>query len=331
MPDRSNQKQLRAVVIGLGQVGSRFDEEPGRKSPWSHVGAYLHLAERYRLVGAAEISRDNAAAFSRRCPDIPVYGSVAELIEAVRPQVASIATPAEAHAEALAALLQCDALRLVWCEKPLSHDFAVARQMVESCAARGVRLMVSYNRHWSPLWRRARALIGQGSLGKIRSVRVAMPNRILSVGSHCVDLLMMLAGDIEQIASVALPALDEEGEAAITAALRFRSGAGGVMQVTGRKSQLVVEAEIFGDDGRMWVREDRGSIMIEPFAPSVHYAGYRQLGAGREEIIPDDISAFVAMAENAADAITAGRDLECDGAHALEVQRILGLLTTECR
>ena len=76
----SGQERLRAVVIGLGQVGSRFDEEPGRKLPWSHVGAYLHLADRYSLAGAVEISHHNKVAFGKRCPDVPVYDSVAERV-----------------------------------------------------------------------------------------------------------------------------------------------------------------------------------------------------------------------------------------------------------
>src|SRR5262249_55442136 len=159
--------------------------------------------------------------------------------------------------EVLETLLACGGLRLVWCEKPLSHEFDAARRMAESCAARGVKLMVSYNRYWSPLWRQARDIASGGELGTIRSIRVTMPNRILSIGSHATGLLVMLGGAIETVAPLSLPALYEEGEPAITAALRFQSGAGGILQVTGLKSQLVVEAEVFGDDGRMRVREDR--------------------------------------------------------------------------
>lgn len=327
MSSARREERLRAAVVGLGQVGSRFDEEPGRTVPWSHVGAYLHLADRYRLVGAVDIAATNVAAFRTRCPDVPVYPDIAALLETARPQIASICTPPETHADVLAALLDATDIGLVWCEKPLSHDLALARRMVASCAERGVALMVSLNRHWLPLWRRARAVVAEGTLGTIRSVRVAMPNRILSIGSHCVDLALMLGGPVAAAAAIELPALEETGEKAVAAALRFRSGAGGLIQVTGLKRQLVVEAEVIGDDGRLRVCEDRNSIVTELFRPSDRYQGYRQLGPPHEEIVSDDVSAFVAMAENAADALTDRRTLECDGAHALEVQRVLALLT----
>src|SRR5437762_13058932 len=89
--------QLRAVIVGLGQAGSRFDEEPGRTSVWSHAGAYLHLAKRFELCAAAEPSPLNAEAFAARCPQIPIVSNVHELVERHRPEIASICTPARSE------------------------------------------------------------------------------------------------------------------------------------------------------------------------------------------------------------------------------------------
>ncbi len=89
----------------------------------------------------------------------------------------------------------------------------------------------------------------------------------------------------------------------------------------------MVEAEAIGDIGRLYAREDHGTVTIECFEPSQAYAGYRQLGAPRVEQTNDTtFSAFVAMAENAVSTITRDAALACDGAHALEVQRVLELM-----
>jgi predicted dehydrogenase len=320
-------QRLRAVVVGLGQVGSRFDEEPGRTTVWSHVGAYLRLAERFALCGGADVSPAGLAAFRVRCPDVPACATIDELIR-LRPQVASVCTPAESHALVVSQLLTCPDLRLIWCEKPLAIELAEARRLIEACRVRNVLLMVSFNRHWLPLWRRVKELIDQGAVGTVRSLRVAMPNRLYSVGSHSVDLALMLGGPVEDVAALELPALAEGGEPAVTAVLRHRSGAAGIVQVTGLKPQLVVEAEVLGDDGRLWAREDEGRIVIERFTASPHYAGYRQLAGRSEETVESlaTFSPFVAMAENAADALARGVPLACDGDHAVEVQRILDLM-----
>jgi predicted dehydrogenase len=325
-------QRLRAVVVGLGQAGSRFDEEPGRTAIWSHVGAYLHLAARFELCGGADVAPASLAAFRARCPDLPACETVDELIR-LRPQVASVCTPADSHAAVVSRLLACPDLRLIWCEKPLALELAEARRLVEACRARNVLLMTSFNRHWLPLWRRVRAMIDEGAVGAVRSLRVAMPNRFYSVGSHAVDLALMLGGPVDEIAALELPALTEGEEPAVTAVLRHRSGAAGIVQVTGFKPQLIVEAEVIGDDGRLWAREDSGRIVIERFAASPRYAGYRQLDRTTEETAEslDTFSPFVAMAENAADAVTCGVPLACDGDHALEVQRVLDLMTQATR
>jgi predicted dehydrogenase len=193
--------------------------------------------------------------------------------------------------------------------------------------------MVSYNRHWLPLWQRVRALIEGGTIGDVRSIRVALPNRLFTIGSHAVDLALMLGGPVDAVAALSLPALAEAGEPAVAALLRYRSGAGGLVQVTGMKAQLIVEAEILGDGGRLRVREDTSAIAIERFAPSLHYAGYRELGAPATETLasPADFSPFVAMADNAARAVTNGVPLECDGGHALDVQRVLEFMAATAR
>lgn len=326
-PAVTAESRLRAAVIGLGQAGSRFDEEPGRKVVWSHVGAYLALADRVAIAGAVEIAPANAAAFRTRCPEVPLHTDIGRMIADCRPQLASICTPVDSHGEVLFRLLECKDLRLVWCEKPLSSRFDEARRMVEACQARGVKLMVSYNRHWLPVWRTVQMRIREGTIGTLRSARVAFPNRLFSIGSHAVDLALMLGGPVENLAVLRLPGLEETGEPAVAALLRYVSGAAGIVQVTGLSRQLMVEAEVIGDDGRLGAREDHGSITIERFEPSRTYSGYRQLGVPRVEQTNDaGLSAFIAMAENAVDAIARDAPLACDGAHALEVQRVLELM-----
>jgi predicted dehydrogenase len=325
--------RISAAIVGLGQVGSRFDEEPGRKVIWSHAGAYLRLADRFALVGAVEPSAANAAAFRARCPAVPVSVDLADMISRGRPQIASICTPPQTHGEILFKLLECPDLRLIWCEKPLATELGEALRMVDACRQRGVKLMVSYNRHWLPLWQRVRALIESGAVGHVRSIRVALPNRLFTIGSHAVDLALMLGGPVDAVAALSLPALAETGEPAVAALLRYRSGAGGLVQVTGMKAQLIVEAEILGDSGRLRVREDTSAIAIERFESSQRYADYRELGPPRTETPESaaDFSPFVAMADNAARAVTKDAPLECDGEQAIDVQRVLDFMATAAR
>lgn len=324
--------RIRAAIVGLGQAGSRFDEESGRKVIWSHAGAYLARPDRVALTGAVEIAPPNAAAFRARCPDVPVYADIEKLIAEQRPQIVSICTPADRHAEVIFKLLKAPDLRLIWCEKPLAADLDDARRMVDACRERDIKLMASYNRHWLPIWRRTHDLVREGALGTVRTLRVAFPNRLFSMGSHAVDLALMLGGPVSSVVAQPLPELNERGEPAVAALLHHRSGVSGIVQVTGMSKQLFADAEIIGDDGRLFAREDHGLITIESFEQSRTYSGYRQLGAAREERVESaDFSTFLAMADNAIDAVTNGAPLACDGEHALEVQRVLDIMAASAR
>ena len=188
---------LTAAVIGLGKAGSRFDEEPGRQAPWSHTGAYLYLADRFRIIGAADPDPANAERYRARCPDVPVYPDAATMLGAIRPDVVSICTPASRHRADLEAALACPSVKAVWCEKPLATSLGDAEAMVKAAAVRGVPLVVTYNRRWLPLWR---ALIAnQGSSRELKARAHAMRERVLSLMEHMgtskngpvIDLLSM--------------------------------------------------------------------------------------------------------------------------------------------
>jgi hypothetical protein len=156
-----------------------------------------------------------------------------------------------------------------------------------------------------------------------------MPNRLFSIGSHAVDLALMLGGEATAISSLPLPALDEEGEPAVAALIGFASGAYAVLQVAGRKHALIIEAEVIGTEGRLLAREDDGQIILDRFAESPRYAGYRELRAEARERVSsfDDASPFVEIVNEVAK-LAADPSLRptCNGADALAVQRVLARL-----
>jgi predicted dehydrogenase len=322
----------RAVIVGLGRVGSRFDEEPGRRAVWSHAGAYLAVAGRLRLAAAVEVEPGNVGAFRRRCPDVPIAATIAEACGTDGVEIVSICTPAETHRRILEEALAVPGVRVVWCEKPLALSLADAEAMVEACRRHGVRLVVSHVRRWHPLWQRLREAAASGEVGTVRSIRIAMPNRLWTIGSHALDLLTMLGGEVRGWRGLDIAALAEEGEPARAALVDFAGGWYGILQITGRKANLVVEAEIICEDGRMLAREAAGEIEFERFVDSDQYSGYRQLQPIRTEMVGSlaDHSPFVAIAEEISALLDdPARQPSCSGDDALAVQRLLdGLGTT---
>ena len=137
---------------------------------------------------------------------------------------------------------------------------------------------------------------------------------------------MMLGGPIWQVHAVDLPSLEEDSELARVAILHLANGGYGILQATGSKSGLIVEAEAIGEAGRISAREDAGTICYERFEPSRHYDGYRELIEVNRECHETlvSFSPFIEIAnELAALATDAIRRPTCSGDDALAVVRIL--------
>lgn len=319
-------ERLKTVIVGLGRAGSRFDEEPGRGVVWSHAGAYLGRKDAFEIVGVCDSGSDARAAFARRCPAVPLFESLDDLIQNTQPDIASICTPADSHAQVLHKILNLSSLQTIWCEKPMADSLAEGESMVDACAARGVRLVVSHGRRWLPLWQRFSQMLAEGAVGKLVSLRIAMPNRLWSVTSHAVDLALMIAGPVRDVESFDLPELAQDEEPAKAAFLRFRCGAYGIIQITGMKNALLVEAEAIGETGRLLANESTGTIRQERFVKSDNFDGYQELAAVGETQHGSlsDSSHFAAICDEiAAVSRRADAEVTCSGADALNTQRVL--------
>jgi len=313
---------LRPGIIGLGQVAWRFDEEPARTMVWSHAGAYR--AAGYAPPIAYDPDPEARAAFAARFSDATVVDRL-DLLVGAAPDVVSICSPKDWHGKNLTAAL-VGAPRAVWCEKPLARELSEAKAMVAACGERLVPLVVSHVRRWAPAWRRFKEYLDQGAIGRLYSLRIAMPNRLWSVGSHAVDLLLWLGGPVEDLHWLDVAALEEGAEPARAALFAFTSGAVGHLQVTGPKENLIVEAEAIGSLGRLRLSEADNLVRRETFTASPRYSGYREL----EEVdagAPDNdlsTSPFVAIAEELKALVAdPARIPTCSGADALETQLIL--------
>ena len=241
-------------MVGLGQVGSRFDEE-SRPGVWSHAGAYLAMTERFELAGGADIDAENRDRFTGRCPGIPVFAEARDMMRDVRPDVLSLCTPPEGRAGLAGALLDVHRPRVLICEKPLELTAAARQRLVDTCTDAGVPLLVNYNRRYAGIYRDVRKEVTGGRLGSVTSITVTAPNRLWSIGSHAVNLLLFFAGEAPAAYRILpLPALDERGEPAADLLCRFPSGAAGRVVTAGFCDMLLFEVDIVGREGRIRIK-----------------------------------------------------------------------------
>ncbi|MFO1398542.1 MAG: Gfo/Idh/MocA family oxidoreductase [Burkholderiales bacterium] len=126
-------------------------------------------------VFSSDPARSRAAGLALGFPAGRSYGTVAEMLAQEKERddpidAVGIMTPNDTHyAFAKAALdAGCD----VMCDKPVTHDFAQAADLVARTRATGRLFAIAHGYSGYPMIRHARALVQDGTIGPVRMVQV---------------------------------------------------------------------------------------------------------------------------------------------------------------
>jgi len=313
-PDRS--VRFRAAIVGLGQVGMLFDNDPKRRRVWTHFSAYKDLAEQFDLVAVCDTDPDRLELATGRDPSLRAFSTLEELLDTESLDVISICTPIALHTQQIEAC--AGRVRAIVCEKPLAHDLSSAERTVDACAASGTLLVVNYYKRFETAIQAAVRLLDGGALGVLHSATALYAGSLDAVGSHAVDLLGLMLGPLE-----VMHVIHGVGESAV---LRFGDEGVAILLATGRREDLVFEIDLIGSDGRLRILDNGARLETAKFAPSPRYDGYRELVNLPEEAT-DEGEPFILMIKEVADALHGRRrELTSGGASALKTQIVLNAI-----
>jgi len=161
----------------------------------------------------------------------------------------------------------------VYVEKPMAISVQECREMMQACQEHGVRLFVAYYRRGQEKFRRIKALLEEGTIGKVLSFQYTYacpppavnPARtwlldkkqaggglLYDIGSHMVDTLRFLLGDVEAASGLSANVGGSHDVNDVTSAyLRFKSGIQGTLQMSFHAAENLDEAVVFGSQGSL--------------------------------------------------------------------------------
>ena len=185
----------RAALIGCGRIGAFIDNEVTDPYPYSHAAAY-EACERTTLVACADQRTDVMARAGERygVPTAHQYTDYREMLAAERPDIVSVATQPEHRADIVIHAAEHGA-RAIYAEKAMAASLAEADAMVQAVERNGVAFNMGTNRRWHAGYRLMRSLIAEGRYGALRSLTVHCGHGLFNMGSHAIDLLLLLNGD----------------------------------------------------------------------------------------------------------------------------------------
>lgn len=194
--------------------------------------------------------------------------------------VVSVCSPTAMHETDVRASLAFRP-RVIFCEKPVTPSVRMTEALIKECDRAGVQLVINYTRRWDPDVQELATAIAQGRWGALRLVQGAYCRGVLNNGSHMVDLLRQLLGEVSLV-SVGDPVWDAiEDDPSVP--LEFETSDG--LRITigcgfGREHSIFELRLVFAD--RSVSMEQGGLSWVDRLVEeSRQFPGVRMLGLGQ--------------------------------------------------
>ena len=188
-------EKLRVLVVGCGHMGT------------SHARAY-HQLEDFEIVGLVSRKPASRQKLSDELGGLPTYGDFDEALAASKPNVVSINTYPETHAEYAEKSLNANAH--VFLEKPIALTVEEGQRLVDLALSKNRKMVIGYILRVHPAW--AKFIETAQDLGKPLVMRMNLNQQssgdnwfthkqlmksmspIVDCGVHYVDVMCMMTG-----------------------------------------------------------------------------------------------------------------------------------------
>ncbi len=267
--------KYRAAIVGCGRIASGFDNDPKRKdSIATHAGAYKFCQDT-ELVAAADIDSAKLKEFGEKWDVNNLYSNVDEMLEKENIDILSICTWSPTHNEICKKAVKNN-VKAIFCEKPIADTLKAADEMIDLCHKNNVLLAVNHGRRWDNLHQQIKEYIASGSLGKIQQVNTYYTAGIANTGTHRLDLLRFLFGDVSWVWSN-FEGKENEIDPTVDAYLYFKDGFGATMHALSKESYMISEVDIYGTKGRIRIENSGYKAVQWKVVDHPKFSGYKLL------------------------------------------------------
>lgn len=247
------------------------------------IGHYQRLMATKKAVVAAlnDPSKESLRRFYAQCPGsekLPAYNDYRDMLKNEDLDGVVVQSPHCFHFEQIR-----DSLNKglhVLSEKPMTCTIRHAKMLIKLAAAKKRVFMISYQRHFDPMFRYMQQQIAKGALGEIQFVQaiqsqewlratkntwrqehaLSCGGQINDSGSHLIDIVMWVTGMKVKEVYARMDNFNTEVDINSSLAMKFENGALGSMSVIGNAPAWYEDHSIVGSKGAFYLRQGLGLI-----------------------------------------------------------------------
>ncbi|MGW4487544.1 Gfo/Idh/MocA family protein [Amycolatopsis sp. NPDC004368] len=221
---------MRIGVLGAAAIAPEALLKPARENPDVDLAA----------IASRDVSRAHEFATKHRIPE--VHASYEELL--ADPSIDAVYNPTPNGLHGRWTLAALAAGKHVLCEKPFTANAAEARLVADAADAAGLVVMEAFHYRYHPFTRRMEELLASGELGEVQHIETAVcfplprftdirynlalaGGATMDAGCYAVHMARVLAGSTPTVVDARAKVKSPEVDRAMTASLKFESGATG--------------------------------------------------------------------------------------------------------
>ena len=329
---------MRCAIIGLGMAAA------------PHAKSLADLRDRVEVAAAYSPTAGRRNAFAERF-GFPVTDDLDRIVDDPSIDYAVLLTPPNARIDLVRRLAAAG--KHILMEKPVERTTVAAEEVVATAERAGVTLGIVLQHRFRAVAERLADRLASGALGTIAAVHIVVPwwrpqgyydepgrgthardggGVLISQAIHTLDLVLSLAGPVDEVVAVAgtTPLHRMEAEDFVAAGIRFENGAFGSLMAT--------TAFFPGAPERIELACSRAHAVLGPGGVSIRYHDGREEDFGESEgsgsgADPMDFphDAHRALHADFIDAVAEGRAPRVTGPEALKVHRFIDAIVAAAR
>lgn len=313
-----NGKYYRAVIIGAGRIGAFYSSPKDKTGITTHAHAYKQ-EKRIKLVGFVDIDKQKVQKAARIWGG-KAYTNIDEMFKKENPDIVSICTPDKIHEKILKTCLKYKP-RLVFCEKPLTTDVKSAEYFIKAYNEAHIVLAVNYLRRWNQSIINLKKKIEKNQFGQPLNIIGIYNKGILHNGSHLIDLLRYLFGEIAQAIPLSARIDWQKTDPTMDAFLKFSNGSVAHIVAADCRQYEIFELDLLFIKGRICFCKSGNEIKYYQVVDDKQTKGYKQLFFMHRENT-NLKSTLLKAIPNLINYLEKKENLFCSGTDALATQKI---------
>jgi predicted dehydrogenase len=305
-------KTYRVAFIGCGNIAGL------------HAGGYKANPQ-CRVVALADVKEDAARAFAVKhgFMDAVVYTNHKAMLRKAKPDIVSICLWTGLHAQIVK---DCAAAGVpaIHCEKPMAPCWKDALAMAKAARKAGVQLTFNHQRRKLPVFRKARALVKEGAIGKLLRIESFNPKNILDWGTHVIDMTFKMNGDMPATRVLGQVDVRQGGswfglpfEQSAICWLTFANGVTAVIQ-SGEQKEMNLGFRLHGTEGDIEILETDPHLRIRRKGRSTW-----QVVKTKGNLHSADNDHMKAVVRDITDGLSRGKKLELSVDSALRATEVI--------